>query len=80
MRSSTKKTSTIIQSISVTSYADKFLDRRENAEMAIQIEKAKMTEESLTTTLIGLNAKLTVQNDMAHDVEQSTLMFQNSEV
>jgi hypothetical protein len=64
----------------VTSYADKFLDRRDNATLSIELSKKKVESEHLADTLIGLNAKLTVQNDMAHDVEEASLMFKNSEV
>jgi predicted nucleotide-binding protein len=39
----------------------------------------KVENEHLSDTLVGVNAKLVVQNDLIQDVQQHSIMFKNSE-
>jgi hypothetical protein len=70
---------TLTSSVTITSFANKFLDRRENAAIAIDLQKMKVENEHLADVLIGVNAQLRVQNDLVSDVEQHSSMFKNSE-
>lgn len=74
-----KKVETMVKTVQITSYADKFLDRKENAALAIEIQNLKAQNAHLSDTLAALNDQMIVQVDLQLDVEHHNNKFKNSE-
>lgn len=60
-------------------YSDKFFELKENAELQIELMKAKDEIYKLETNLIAVSQKIAVQNDLRADANQHKEMFDNSE-
>ena len=66
--------------ISRSSFANKFLDQREHAKLAIDLQSSAAEIQNLSATLIQLNSRLVVQNDLNQDVaEHKKLLAENEE-
>jgi hypothetical protein len=60
-------------------FADKFMDKREHAAINIDFQTARAEIEHLSNTLVQLNARLVVQNDLQADVSEHRKMLADNE-
>ena len=63
-----KKTTTKSETVKTSRFTDQFFEARENADLQIDLKEKVLQIEHLSTTLINLNQKLVIQNDLKTDV------------
>ena len=80
MSKTTKSVSkSVVSRLTVTSFADNYLEIREKSDMALKIKSLQTANENLTGTMQGLNTRFVVQNDLQNDIVSHNNKFLQSE-